>query len=214
MASQIHDIRFDWEKIKAEFPNVAAAIYQEYQTRNGLLPYEPGFVYAIHAVGTSYIKIGKTLYPDKRILQIAPQMPFRTQYLRVWRSNFMSMAEKHLHETYASQRVNGEWFDFQGKDEFYDPVGAKLFFLFDYFGIDNEIRYAYCVHFERLIKSTLADDKERWRFSHSIIRSGAECLGSQALSSIEELFSVIEKEFNPPLPEEIQKQMDCYQSYF
>jgi len=103
---------FGWEYIQERHPDAAKKILTEYHKREGFLPYEQGYVYLIHAVGTNYYKIGKSINPDKRILQIAPQMPFPVRCIHLWRSNFMSMAEARLHRLCRDSRANGEWFSF------------------------------------------------------------------------------------------------------
>lgn len=100
----------NWLDIKRNRPELADRILKEYQKRNGFVPYEQGYVYLMRACGTNYYKIGKSVNPDRRLLQIAPQMPFTTVFVKVWRSNFMSMGEKLLHHFFQDYRANGEWF--------------------------------------------------------------------------------------------------------
>lgn len=95
----------------SELEPVLLRLINVYRRLDGLLPYEPGHVYLIEAIGANYFKIGKSKNPSKRILQISPQMPFKTRLLRSWQSNFMSYAESYLHKRFAEYRVNGEWFE-------------------------------------------------------------------------------------------------------
>lgn len=99
-----------WEELQHHFPEISRFFQEEHKKIGGFIPFERGYVYLIHAVGTDYYKVGKSINPDQRILQIAPKMPFDVRFIRVWRSEFMSLAEKMVHKELAECRVNGEWF--------------------------------------------------------------------------------------------------------
>jgi Meiotically up-regulated gene 113 len=118
--SQIGDPNFfpDWDWLQQNTPVFAQAVFNEYCKNNGLLPIETGYVYLIHAVGSSYYKIGKSIEPSRRILQIQPAMPFECEFVKIWPSYFMSDAEKYMHSQYSTYRRNGEWFEFNRKDIF------------------------------------------------------------------------------------------------
>jgi len=111
-----YDSLLRWKDVKEHFPGVAKGVIAEYCRLGGQIPYEAGYVYLMHAQGTSYYKIGKSINPDKRLLQISPKMPFETELIKVWGTNFMSIAEKWLHKHFSEFRRNGEWF--QLPDEF------------------------------------------------------------------------------------------------
>jgi len=100
-----------WQEIKENHYYFSQKFLDEHKKRNGFVPVEPGFIYLIEAVGSQFYKIGKSIHPDKRILQISPKMPFETRLLCVRRSNFMSIAEKMLHAKLQDCRTNGEWFE-------------------------------------------------------------------------------------------------------
>lgn len=100
-----------WGDLKKHFPDAARGVVSEYLRVKGQIPYEIGYVYLIHAKGTPHYKIGKSVAPDKRILQISPKMPFETELIKSWGANFMSIAESWLHSDFSDFRVNGEWFN-------------------------------------------------------------------------------------------------------
>lgn len=171
-----------WQYICEHYPVFAQNFLQEYQRCNGFIPYEPGFVYAIHAVGSNYYKIGKSVNPDRRLLQIAPQMPFRTRFVRVWHSYFMSMAETYLHRTYERYRTNGEWFEF-------DQEGLSYLFSLP---TDWEVRYAYTGYIDDL----LFKDRQEYRRLHVEFQLG--------ISEIETLFRTYQESLDPGLPDDIK----------
>jgi len=105
-----------WEDIKQHLPRTASRLLKAYKYYGGILPFEQGYVYLIHAIGSDFYKIGKSVKPDRRILQISPVMPFKIQFVRVWPTNFMSKAEKYLHDLFMDERVNGEWFSFKEEE--------------------------------------------------------------------------------------------------
>jgi len=135
---------------RRDYPDLASRIQKEYDKLNGALPYETGYVYAIQAVGTSYYKLGKSINPDRRILQIAPQMPFSTRFIKVWRTNFMSLAESWLHNHFAESRSNGEWFDLSSKN-------VELLFLTLKQEYDEQIRHAYGSYFLNFVVNKSAE---------------------------------------------------------
>lgn len=183
-----------WSCIKQLCPDFAENLRREYDRTGGFVPYEQGYIYLIHAVGSNYYKIGKTKAPDRRLLQIAPQMPFTCKFIRVWHSNFMSLAEKYLHEMFKEFRVNGEWFEFSCKqlEEFFNPNK----------GMDYKIRYAYSEHISDLIPSSeqLLIMSNGVEFPSSMVigtylhYSGT---GDQCISYIEGIFREISAELQP-----------------
>jgi hypothetical protein len=102
--------KMSWDEIKVQLPKTSKNLVKAYKDTGGLLPFSLGYVYLIHAIGSDFYKIGKSIKPDRRILQISPVMPFKIKFVRVWPSNFMNDAEKYLHGLFSLERVNGEWF--------------------------------------------------------------------------------------------------------
>lgn len=75
---------------------------------------QPGFIYVLEA--GSYIKIGRSKRVDNRIKTIDLQMPFKVKPLIILPTLNDAEAEKFLHATYANRRMNGEWFQLNGRD--------------------------------------------------------------------------------------------------
>ncbi|HAX79884.1 MAG TPA: hypothetical protein DCY88_29625 [Cyanobacteria bacterium UBA11372] len=190
-----------WSCIKQLCPDFAENLRREYNRTGGFVPYEQGYIYLIHAEGSNYYKIGKTKSPDRRLLQIAPQMPFTCKFIRVWHSNFMSLAEKYLHQSFKKFRANGEWFEFSCKEleEFFNPNWA----------MDYKIRYAYSEHICDLIPNPnqMLIESDGIKFSRGMVisiylhYSGS---GDKCISYIEGIFREISAELQPELPENIQ----------
>ncbi len=192
--------KLNWTRLKEEFPDVATALLKEWNERDGFVPYEQGYVYVIQACDTQYLKIGKTKNPDRRILQIAPQMPFRTQYVRVWRSNFMSMGEKYLHSVFSDYRANGEWFDFGSANK--EEKACRIGMLLNSFCTDNSVKHAYGNYIENLVKKATTKKGEHLLFLQTFFLDTAGA-GAAFIADIENLFSEIQSELFPDLPENI-----------
>jgi len=72
-----------------------------------------GIIYAIGAVGTSYVKIGSTRTAvEKRLkaLQIGQPFPLQTLAAVAVESD-LSRIEHQVHKFLAEERRRGEWFD-------------------------------------------------------------------------------------------------------
>ena len=184
-----------WQYLLESYPAFASEILHEYKRRNGFVPYEQGFVYVIHAIGSNYYKIGKSINPDKRLLQIAPRMPFSTRFIKVWRSNFMSIAELRLHKSLKQNRANGEWFALEPHElEF---VGNKF--------SAPSIKYAYADEILELLQRDWEEwQKSRERSPKLIDLFDASVQGERAIQQIETLFDQISESLGPSLPEDIQ----------
>lgn len=141
-----------WNRIKSKYPRVANQMIKEYNRVGGLIPFERGFVYLMHASGSNYYKIGKSSKPSRRILEIAPKMPFETEFVKVWRTYFMSVAETSLHRRFASQRANGEWFELEEED--LDILLSQ--------NTANEIQYAYSFQWQEAIRRKDGDARAEW----------------------------------------------------
>ena len=194
------DEYLDFCLLKEEHPEIADRIYKEYERLNGAIPYAPGFVYVIQAVGTNYYKLGKTSNPDRRLLQIAPQMPFSTRFVKVWRTNFMSVAESWLHNHFAKNRTNGEWFEFEVSES------RQLFHEFED-EYAEQIRHAYGAYFFELV----VKDSEFFKAAKSRLSDKSDHVaymgfwgGSPiSIAWIESVFQTIESERNP-LPSDVR----------
>jgi TetR/AcrR family fatty acid metabolism transcriptional regulator len=67
-----------------------------------------GFVYLLR--GGDYYKIGRSEDVDKRIIQLASQLPFELELVHVIETDDVFLVEKLLLERFASKRTRGEWF--------------------------------------------------------------------------------------------------------
>ena len=180
--------RLNWDAIKDRHPWLAQRILEEYNRRNGFLPYEQGYLYMLHACGTSYYKLGKTTSPDRRLLQISPKMPFSVRFIRLWRSNFMSMAETWLHNSFAPCRTNGEWF------ELTDMIVRQLLSSSNPYG--EGIRHAYNFQF---LNALAKDSEQREAIAELIEKESNQAIDlnphitdAKITAWIEELFRSIE----------------------
>lgn len=85
-----------------------------------------GYIYLIHAEGTTRYKIGRSVNPIARCSNIQKQAPYPLKIiLSFWAFDAIS-AEKRLHECFAEYRVFGEWFDLGDTDEFKSPLWKVL----------------------------------------------------------------------------------------
>ena len=83
-----------------------------------------GYIYFVHADGTNRYKIGLTVDLDRRMKQLnGKQAPFENKLLWSIKVSDMRSAEKDLHDTFSSRRVNGEWFTFNANE--LDEVKGK-----------------------------------------------------------------------------------------
>lgn len=181
-----------WQEIKLTFPAVRDFFIKEYKAVNGFIPREPGYIYVLKAVGTNYYKIGKSIEPDRRILEIAPKMPFDVRFAWVIRTEFMSLAESRLHDIYEDHRANGEWFLFENDITNYFEGEHHVF----------PIRYAYFDRFEERLAGCISVNypfegkslrplRDKWEE-----RSCADCLYFKefSVSWIERIFFEIERD--------------------
>lgn len=76
------------------------------------------YTYVIGSDETPLVKIGHSEQPEKRLLQIKIGSPWPLRLL--WQHGGGQRLERALHQRFAAQRHNGEWFDF-GKA---DPVAT------------------------------------------------------------------------------------------
>jgi hypothetical protein len=78
----------------------------------------PGFVYLIKSPSGHY-KIGKTSNIHNRLRTFNVKLPFEPTLVHTIKSSDMHAQEQVLHQRFASQRVNGEWFNLSDEDVAY-----------------------------------------------------------------------------------------------
>lgn len=78
-------------------------------------PADPGYVYLIGSPD-GYCKIGKTKEVYPRVARISLQLPYPVTLLHAINSDDMTWLERHLHQTFAKERMNGEWFKLRAGD--------------------------------------------------------------------------------------------------
>ena len=191
---------FSWQEIKSTFPAIRDFFIKEYKAVNGFIPREPGYIYVLRAVGTNYYKIGKSIEPDRRILEIAPKMPFDVRFAWVIRTEFMSLAEIRLHELYADNRANGEWFLFNDEiSPSFEDMHNVFLIRYAYFELLEE-RLSGCV----VANYSFSDESLRPLRRQWQERSCADCMSYKefTVSWIERIFFEIEmdKEIAPYVP--------------
>lgn len=72
-----------------------------------------GYIYLIHAIGTSNYKIGKTSQnPQKRLADLQTGNHCKLRLLEQIEVDNMDMAESQMHAEYKRNRFEGEWFAF------------------------------------------------------------------------------------------------------
>jgi hypothetical protein len=76
----------------------------------------PGHVYLFRGVGTDYYKIGCSINPTQRLETVSPVMPFKTELICQIETDDMYGLEAELHEEFAENRQNGEWFKLTDSD--------------------------------------------------------------------------------------------------
>jgi hypothetical protein len=112
-----------------ELTNPLAAIKQEKQRRENAAILRnqkqqrrqetgKGYVYLLRT-DIGYYKIGRTKNIKGRMRAFGIQLPFNVECEHVIPSEDMMSLEKSLHERFASQRVNGEWFNLSADDVVY-----------------------------------------------------------------------------------------------
>lgn len=69
------------------------------------------YVYAIQAMTTRYIKVGKTDRIDRRIFELATGCPHELEYLGRWKADKTTETELHKHLDRYFHR--GEWFELE-----------------------------------------------------------------------------------------------------
>lgn len=71
---------------------------------------QAGYVYMLHGIDTSYVKIGKTTNLIRRVQELAQGVPFSVQLLSAQLVPDMDASEHSLLQAFAAYRTRGEWF--------------------------------------------------------------------------------------------------------
>lgn len=88
-----------------------------------------GHVYLIGSRLFGWYKIGKSSNAAIRVSELGILLPFRIEVIAIWKSENHHELEKFLHEKYADERINGEWFAFRKgrlNDVIYQINGLRL----------------------------------------------------------------------------------------
>lgn len=84
---------------------------------NHYIASKQGYVYLVRAVTPhNHYKIGLSKEPIKRLESLGVKLPFPIDVLHIITAFDRFLAEKALHDYFASQRVNGEWFSLSDND--------------------------------------------------------------------------------------------------
>ncbi len=80
-----------------------------------------GYIYLMHAKGTNYYKIGRSIHPTKREYQLNnTKGPYDVELIKHIKTRHDVNAEKLLHGHFSKKRKRGEWFEL-------DPFDLHLF---------------------------------------------------------------------------------------
>lgn len=75
-----------------------------------------GYVYLLKMVNGGHYKIGRTRKPQNRLEVFGVKLPFPVEYECLIATRDMYQLERDLHQRFAAQRVNGEWFLLSSQD--------------------------------------------------------------------------------------------------
>lgn len=70
-----------------------------------------GYIYMIWNAFTGLVKIGRTIYPKRRMQELQREHGKHLKYTSLTKSDDAPKEENRLHKRYASRRKDGEWFD-------------------------------------------------------------------------------------------------------
>jgi hypothetical protein len=76
----------------------------------------PGYVYLIGSPTFHWYKIGRSRLPHLRVKNIGIILPFKIELIATWFTVAERVLERELHEKYAANHINGEWFRFTAKE--------------------------------------------------------------------------------------------------
>lgn len=77
-----------------------------------------GYVYLIGTPVFGWYKIGKSKTPEVRVTNLGILLPFKVRVIAIWKAANHTKMEAALHEMYAANRINGEWFEFTAKEAY------------------------------------------------------------------------------------------------
>jgi hypothetical protein len=103
------------EAIQWEIDRRAKKIEKEQRKQERVQTNGTGYVYLIQSPTGAY-KIGRTKDPNDRMATFSVKLPFEVEYVCVIQTPDMYSLETDLHNRYAKQRVNGEWFQLNPED--------------------------------------------------------------------------------------------------
>lgn len=87
---------------------------------------QSGYVYIIHGLGTSYIKVGKTTNLSRRLAAVEQGVPFSIRVLYVELAHDMNEAERTLKKRYELFCTRGEWFELSPEALAYWPEAPVI----------------------------------------------------------------------------------------
>lgn len=101
-----------------------------------------GYVYLIGSPKFGWYKIGKSIHPNIRIRDLGILLPFSIEVIALWKASNYSFLETMLHEKYAAQQINGEWFSFdlvQLRSIFEEMIGSERVFPTENINLDYHL---------------------------------------------------------------------------
>ncbi|MFJ3205871.1 GIY-YIG nuclease family protein [Streptomyces sp. NPDC086989] len=87
-------------------------------------PEGDSYVYVIGSAGSTRVKIGTSIIPEKRLKELQTGNPDRLEVL--WQTPGGRDLEAHLHQAFAAYRAGGEWFDF-GDEPPLGPIPTAVY---------------------------------------------------------------------------------------
>lgn len=117
-------------------------------TINDIPPDRSGYVYLIRAEGTDRYKIGRSVNPVARHQTLTKQSPYPLRIAECFWTPDCISDERFLHETLASYRVFGEWFEFDSQYYWGTSSGNKdatLEFLTCHENFSCDVRGSYAL---------------------------------------------------------------------
>ena len=97
------------------------------------------YLYAIRTLEAGYVKIGHSVRPNSRLVEIAVGCPYNVELYAIKKVKNAPAEEKFLHSLLSKYRMRGEWFRWNETIEELLSNWEILRFhsRFDKFGIDN-----------------------------------------------------------------------------
>lgn len=75
------------------------------------------YVYLIQSLETSHYKIGVSIHPEKRLLELNTGNSSKLKLVEKYKSEYANIIEKTLHNRYGYLRKEGEWFEMSISNE-------------------------------------------------------------------------------------------------